>query len=115
MDQVIKEKWLTALRSGDFSQTTGVLEHKGSFCCLGVLCSLAVEDGVIQRNDSHEGIYYGTHGDESALVLPVGVMEWANIDSNPLIVDEYGNTSLADLNDGGKTFEEIADFIEEQL
>lgn len=55
-------KWITALRSGDFSQTTGVLTRliaqqldgrgvipglrPAGSCCLGVVCEIANGDGV---------------------------------------------------------------------
>lgn len=45
MDKELKTKWVAALRSGNYEQTTGTLkvEHDGgegyplSYCCLGVL------------------------------------------------------------------------------
>ena len=44
MNQEWKEKWVAALRSGEYKQTRHVLrnitpENEG-FCCLGVLCDL---------------------------------------------------------------------------
>ena len=33
----LKEKWVSALRSGLYKQTTGVLSHNKCHCCLGVL------------------------------------------------------------------------------
>jgi hypothetical protein len=37
MNQVIKEKWVAALRSGEYKQTKGYLRNKKGYCCLGVL------------------------------------------------------------------------------
>lgn len=38
-EQAVKDRWLTALRSGKYKQATGTLYKKGTkgFCCLGVL------------------------------------------------------------------------------
>ena len=47
-----RTKWLAALESGKYKQTKGTLRQpKGDgksygYCCLGVLCNLAVNDGV---------------------------------------------------------------------
>ena len=54
MKREIAEKWTAALRSGEYEQGQGQLhkrniEFPDCFCCLGVLCELAVEEGVIQK------------------------------------------------------------------
>lgn len=33
--------WLKALRSGEYKQTTGVLQREKSYCCLGVAATIA--------------------------------------------------------------------------
>lgn len=44
--------WVKALRSGEYKQGYGYLHYKrggkDKFCCLGVLCDLAVKNGVIE-------------------------------------------------------------------
>ena len=37
MPKEMKDKWLTALRSGDYEQAQGRLCVDGAYCCLGVL------------------------------------------------------------------------------
>lgn len=46
MKEKIAKKWVKALRSGNYSQTTGKLcnPHGDSFCCLGVLTELYIQD-----------------------------------------------------------------------
>lgn len=40
-----KKRWLKALRSGEYSQTTGSLtDDEGAFCCLGVLCDILKDE-----------------------------------------------------------------------
>lgn len=43
----IRRQWAEALESGRFRQTGGALKNERGHCCLGVLCELAVEAGVI--------------------------------------------------------------------
>lgn len=43
-----KKKWLQALRSGEYEQTTGCLSDENGYCCLGVLCEIVIKDhGVV--------------------------------------------------------------------
>jgi len=49
MDQSIKEKWVEALRSGDYERGEGALRRGYSkdsdkYCCLGVLCDIVKEE-----------------------------------------------------------------------
>jgi hypothetical protein len=125
----VMTKWVTALRSGKYPQGKGQLKAipKGSdvaeYCCLGVLCELAVEEGVLPaptRGDREgmEVIFaYGTM--DEAAVLPREVKKWAGLDSsNPLLLvhPDKGPISAANLNDTqGYTFDQIADLIEQAL
>jgi len=43
IDPVVREPWLTALESGTFGQTRGTLRFGRNYCCLGVLCEVALE------------------------------------------------------------------------
>lgn len=48
MEKALKEKWLKALRSGQYKQTIGVLKTQSEngdcrYCCLGVLCDVSGE------------------------------------------------------------------------
>lgn len=36
----LRDRWVRALRSGDYKQTKGRLRTESGFCCLGVLCDL---------------------------------------------------------------------------
>jgi hypothetical protein len=46
MDTELKAKWVEALRSGDYKQTSHVLhdEQENAYCCLGVLCIVAKKE-----------------------------------------------------------------------
>lgn len=47
MSPELKALWLNALRSGEYRQTTGTLKDTDGYCCLGVLCHVASEAGMI--------------------------------------------------------------------
>lgn len=113
MDPVIKTKWQVALRSGKYQQTKKRLRGDTGHCCLGVLCELAVQEGVIAPAVKY-GFYYF---DNQFSLLPKSVMVWSGIDTDAanygvLTPDDH---ALAHDNDSGKTFEEIADIIEERF
>lgn len=129
MNEDIKLKWVTALRSGRYQQTSGQLRDERGYCCLGVLCD------VIDPNQwDSDGEHY--HGAKTS--LPSQVVEIADVpDCDPDVLvtcticngvededeqvcswcggDGHTTYTLADLNDDGRPFEEIASVIEEQL
>ena len=92
MKHDIAERWVAKLRSGEIEQGTGYLgRSEGERCCLGVLCDMAVEEGVIpppvmERGNMSSGgfallysqteISNGEYG-----VLPEAVVTWAQMKS----------------------------------
>lgn len=133
MDEVVKTKWVAALRSGEYQQGRGYLnrtDDEGTkYCCLGVLCEIARAEGleldVHFADDGHSGT---TYYDGYSTVLPDAVEEWAGLTvSNPEVVYDYTlrKRSLAELNDGRQDsgvvtrepydFNQIADVIERSL
>ena len=140
MNQEIQALWTGALRSGDYTQGSGVLKTQtGSFCCLGVLCELAVQAGVIppvaeiKSLDAPDLTIDYQYGSETG-VLPNAVQEWAGLNdsegtyemTDAEMTERYGKswdgatdyrkTSLINANDSyGKSFEQIADLIEEHF
>lgn len=130
MNPEIKEKWLTALRSGDYVQGRQYLQTaQGTFCCLGVLCDIAVKEGVIPtpdlRAETPRGWTYGGALDYSDTALPDTVRMWAGLrDNSPVIrLDAEDREeaivgsffSLVEENDAGRSFYSIADVIEKYL
>jgi len=126
MDKDIKTQWVGALRSGEYTQGIGHLKSKGgrepSHCCLGVLCELydkAMGDDAWEYGARLSGgdVLYAHKGEKN---YPSGeVMDWARLwdvvpDGGDNTVS-IGHDNLASLNDGGKSFEEIANIIESSL
>ena len=123
MKQEIKERWVEALRSGKYEQGTGTLTTgSGRYCCLGVLCDLAVADGVIEPPTLSAGddvMAYGTKAEPEYMHLPGAVQLWAGLgQGSPEVLvdpDEDSWQELVELNDDtGLSFHEIADIIEAQ-
>lgn len=113
MNQEIKQRWVEALRSNQYQQTKGFLHDDIGFCCLGVLCDLAVQDGVIEETSVNDGDYF-CYDTESTL-LPYEVVEWARLSSKDPKVVNNGETTLSTLNDNGNSFISIAEVIDHQL
>lgn len=120
MRQDIKDQWVAALRSGDYKQGRGALHDTVSdeYCCLGVLCDLAVKAGVTTRTvESHLGLDQKLRSwfDEQSSVLPRRVKLWAGLIGVPDVFTGGEKRGLASINDRGAPFGYIADLIEEQL
>lgn len=105
-----KDKWIAALRSGQYQQGRSLLcairdDGSKTYCCLGVLAELDgafVRRGVrIAVDHVNTGMYQGKG--ECLSDIRVNVPE-ASDTLLPWIV--------AEMNDKGRTFEEIADFLE---
>ena len=113
MKQDIKERWVAALRSGGYKQGMGALnDGQGNFCCLGVLCDLAIKEGIqMEVTLDASGVTDVLHYDGYSGTLPPAVQHWANLPNRPSVREG----SLAALNDSGMSFAEIADLIEEGL
>lgn len=98
MKPEIKAKWVKALRSGRYKQGTGMLysESNKAFCCLGVLaksCGILGQRGA----EAKSNIIYDNLAD-------------------PLELTPSTQILLLHMNDvQGKSFNEIADWIEENL
>lgn len=119
-----RRKLVEALRSGEYQQGRSALTHhlkegKDLFCCLGVACDLfAKEHPDILNRHTGETIstFIGKGGAQYSSVLPLIVRDWLGFAtaSGELRIDfeKQGATSLAQLNDIGTPFKEIADVIE---
>ena len=115
MNKEIKKKWIAALRSGDYKQTSFRLHGNDGFCCLGVLCDIAEKEGICTSLKDHFGhVSY----DETERILPNSVIQWSGASSHdPEVRDAAGDLStLIEMNDRVDLgFKGIADVIEAQL
>jgi hypothetical protein len=104
----LKDKWVAALRSGKYEQGRGALNHNG-FCCLGVLCEVAVEIGfpIMRKESASGGITYGAGSEYGYAVLPPGFNHG---------LSHLQESLLARMNDmEEKSFSAIADYIDANI
>lgn len=115
MNNEIKNKWVDALTSGEFTQArTALLVHEGH-CCLGVLCELyRRETGNGEWVETEvDGVFRfeASETDRSIGYLPVAVAQWAGVSQNPIV----DGMSLTYLNDQELDFPQIAELIKSNL
>lgn len=107
-----RAKWVEALRSGRYRQGAGYLNRDGAMCCLGVACDLS---GVGEWKPADKISVFVVGGERDGRSLPpTVVLRFMGLH------DQFGSfgtehvESLADMNDSGKSFAEIADIIESE-
>ena len=119
MNQKVKQQWIEALRSGEYSQTQNQLKDHHGYCCLGVLCDLysKVNEGSYWEDGGDLFRFETNMGEYEFVRLPMSVSEWAGLDDdNPSV--KYGGAivAISDLNDNEQlTFDQISAIIEDQL
>lgn len=119
MPKNIKDKWVAALRSGDYKQGREWLVVDDKYCCLGVLCDVVKDNfDLTLDNDA----FIDSEGERFPMVLPPvianayfngdrvpGVMMGTHEDGTP-----YGEM-ISEVNDVfDYDFNQIADLIEAQ-
>lgn len=119
MNPDVKDMWLKALRSGEYEQTTGYLREakpdgKEGYCCLGVLCELAVKEGVLPAPvmDSASSTYeYADEDGTTVDVLPpVSVAKWAGFTyrfGDPEDSEDYTTSPEVEIPKGHELYGEI--------
>jgi hypothetical protein len=88
MKLATRQKWVDALRSGQYKQGRGCLRYEDRYCCLGVLAAI---EGLLDAEGSVNGCRE---------LLPTEII--------PIRTQKI----LADANDCGETFTDIANKIE---
>lgn len=88
MRKDVRDRWAEALESGEFEQVDGWLATPFGYCADGVLCRLAVDDGVLPepvlaRGDALTPNVYIYNGE--AMYLPARVREWAGGPQEPSV------------------------------
>lgn len=113
MNEEVKRLWQERLLDPNSKQTRGWLGRikGGGRCCLGHLCDLAVEQGVIpppekHTTDGYDGkkVHYLSYGKENyQSELPEEVVKWAELEeSDPLVEWRGDRLTLSVMNDGKK-------------
>ena len=110
MNKEWKDKWVEALRSGEYKQGQGSLfEHDngGEYCCLGVLAEIMGE--LIKEPDMY-GQVLTPEGNKSCGFLSNRQLDMVSLGREQQYI-------LSKMNDDilAKSFNEIADYIEANL
>lgn len=96
------DKWLVALRSGEYKQITNYLKTPDGYCCIGVLCDLVNHDAWDDPNVAGSWSSWKS----GAITFEAGLP--------PAFLPDAVQCKLIHLNDAdGKSFSEIADWIEQ--
>jgi hypothetical protein len=125
MNPEVKVLWVPALRSDKFKQGQGTLiqineDEETLYCCLGVLCVLAIKAGVKGLRLSSDALSFEEQDFDTeewtrcgAGTLPHAVQKWASLDDDPLIED--GVTAIEANDSMLLSFTDIADRVEANL
>ncbi len=103
LDRRYKKRWLKALRSGKYKQHRGELCNieQTKFCCLGVGCKIV-------RGGSWDEHTFTYAWESQTGVMPATLREKVGLSS-------AAEDHLTEMNDAGKSFRAIADWIEKHL
>jgi hypothetical protein len=110
-----QQQWITALRSGKYTQGKGCLHNTDGFCCLGVAAKEFLTDDVVvaEVTDKYDIDYASWSYDTEDEMAPDHVMKALGLyDSNGSSRTNDDLMMLTHLNDDDSTFEQIADIIE---
>lgn len=120
MNPEVKGKWVAALRSGEYEQGQDELrgerlEGGYEFCCLGVLTDIYAKQRRI--GFSRAGSARTIVEDDAGLLPSQKVCKWAGIPYIEELDDKPTESTgkLANMNDEGKTFKQIAAYIQRYL
>lgn len=103
------EKWVKALRSGDYKQCTGKMyKREHGYCCLGVAMSI---NGVPDSKMDNKGVPVNkTNGVFMTKTKSIPRELYGTAGNNELL---HEFTKMNDTNKN--TFDEIADWIEDNI
>lgn len=107
------ERWIKALRSGEYTQGVGrlwqVTTGEAHYCCLGVLMDLEGTDDEKRlhhfKTEGHRTRYYSSQS--------VGVPNYSFITRVDLTADLMNQ--VIEMNDANKSFGTIANHLEKEL
>ena len=92
MNKELRNKWVTALRSGEYKQGRKQLYHAGRFCCLGVLADIKGEPVRKTAWNDQEQAFYWIHGPRNAdyeIALRLAEMNDKGVESERAALKKY--------------------------
>lgn len=122
IDPKFKKRWIAALKSGKYEQTShwlfdikliGKNKVQHTYCCLGVACQISGagkfdNNNFFKLNNApKEDLIFESHN-ASRILMPFNL-------ARQIGLTRRAQTRLANLNDRGYTFKEIAEWIKRYL
>lgn len=119
----IRDRWIPALRGGTYRQGSRALHQGDTFCCLGVAVDLLMQAGEMpgwtDDPENGEAVIPLADGSVESGFLPPAVAarlglahDGGHLDGEGWEIGGRRYVSLADANDDGATFAEIADTLD---
>lgn len=105
-----KERWIQALRSSDYRQGTGHLYNGQTYCCLGVLC-----DVLGYKKVASAAWPFVTPKKEKVVNSVGGLSPEGDVDDGIAGLPYSVRSVLAEWNDNGVSFEELAEWLDKHL
>ncbi len=108
----IQEEWLKALESGRYQQGCGTLRSGGTYCCLGVFCELQSDvtfDALNMQYRQDRDLFTAYLTED--LYKRLGLRSKTGELVQPITFNSYPRRTLAEMNDNGMTFKDIAAYI----
>lgn len=110
----LRERWVKALRSGEYKQATGALTQmvgpsELGYCCLGVATDLVFQecDNPFTKLELEQSLNESSYlPDRVMQLLGMVTHDGSRIDASS------DQDNLAEENDGGASFDQIADMLE---
>ncbi len=102
-------KWLRALKSGRYEQTSGTLQDEHGYCCLGVACKVLIPKGKLEMKEEEN--------EEGEMVKTKFIKGDLPRDQKyaPAWLEEIASLKIEPSNEGdGKTTGEITDLNDNQ-
>lgn len=105
MNAKIKEKWLTALRSGKYKPVGHALKCADMHCSIGILCQIHMDEfGGKWENNMYCGSY---------ISAPDVVLEWADLSKSHESQIIIANNEYT--VDSGRDYSHVINYIEKYL
>ena len=109
MISIYKEKWLELLRSGAYSKGTRFLRKSHNFCAMGLAYEALCKTHKLQYGwHKQELSIYATSPEGNPCALSPELLAVLGLTTNQ-------QSAIVSMSDGGATFEEIADYVQEHI
>lgn len=104
-----QQRWIEALRSGEYTQGRDYLCRNGNYCCLGVAAEMFKTPATNIEINPENGLKLF---DNASALAPEYAKEALGLRSRLAHHESETEKSLSSLNDNGLSFNQIADRIE---